>query len=228
MPMKKYNNKKKNGKRYYKKNALVNNRKLVRPKTYGFSRTREHLLALESPTDSWITTLDGSVVKTLAFSLSELNSYAEFTNLFDMYKLNMAIIKMYPSYSQVVSTTASVASTNYVITVWPNTSGTALTAAFDQNALNQIQRKSQWMFPLNKPTQIKCYLKQLNQVYATTAGLGTDYTVVKPKYISTAEPHTPHYGLNIHIRKVDGSSFGSDSARLLIKEKIYLTTRQVK
>ena len=135
-------------------------------------------------------------------------------------------MKFYPSYSQVVSSTAAVASVNYVITVWPNTNGQSLTAAFDQDALNQIQRKKQWMFPLNKPTTVSMYLKQLNNVFGGT--INTDYTVKKPQYISTLEPGTPHYGMNIHIRKVDGTAFGSNSARLLIKEKIYLTANQVK
>lgn len=209
---------------YRKKNAI--SRPIPRPKVYGFSRSRENLLALESPSDGWITTLDDAVVKTFAYDLAMLPAYTEFTNLFEQYKLNMVILKFYPSYSQVVSTTAPVASTNVVITVWPNTHGQPLTAAFDDTALLQVQRKRQWMFPLNRPTQLKMFLKQLSANYG--GALNTDYTTMKPRYVSTLETGMPHYGLNVHIKKVDGSAFASNSARLLIQEKIYLTCKQVK
>jgi hypothetical protein len=205
------------------------NLKAPRLKTYAFSRSREQLLALEDPdagATGWISTFDDAVVKTFTFSLSELPTATEFTGLFQQYKLNAAALKMYPSYSQVVSTDAAVASNNIIITVWPNTTGTVLTAAFTKAELNEVQRKRQWMFPLNRPTTILMKLNQLNQVY--NSSINTDYTVMKPRYISTTETATPHYGMNVHIAKVDGSTFSTNSTRLKIFEKIYLTCKQVK
>jgi hypothetical protein len=213
-----------------RKKQTANAISVSRPKTktYNFQRSREQLLALEDPdvgATGWLSTFDDAVVKTFTFSLAELPNYSEFTGLFSQYKLNSAAIKMFPSYSQVVSSTGSVASNNMIITVWPNYTGTPLTAAFTKAELNEIQSKRQWMFPLNKPTMIKMPLKQLNSIYNST--INTDYTVVRPRYISTTETATPHYGINVHICKCDGSAFGSDSARLKIFEKIYLTTKQV-
>lgn len=205
------------------------NTRVPRPKVYSFCRSREQLLALEDPdagATGWTSTFDDAVVKTFTFGLSELPNFNEFTSLFREYKLNAAAVKFYPSYSTVASTDAAVVSNNIIITVWPNTTGTALTAAFTKAELNEIQRKRQWMFPLNRPTTIYMPLKQLNSVYNTT--INTDYTVVKPRYISTAETTTPHYGINVHICKVDGSTFSTNSARLKIVEKVYLTTRQVR
>ena len=205
------------------------NRKLPKPKIYSFTRAREQLLALEDPdagATGWLSTFDDAVVKTFTSSLSELPNFTEFTGLFSQYKLNGLTLKMFPSYSQVVSTDAAVASNNIIITVWPNTTGTPLTAAFTKAELNEIQRKRQWMFPLNRPTSIYMPLKQLNSIYNST--INTDYTVVKPRYISTTETTTPHYGMNVHIAKVDGSTFSTNSARLKIFEKIYLTCKQVK
>lgn len=212
-------------KRVYKRRNAIS-RPMPRPKVYGFARARENLLALESPSDGWATTLDNAVVKTYAYDLAMLPSYTEFTNLFEQYKLNMALLKFYPSYSQVVSSTGAVASTNVVITVWPNVHGQPLTAAFSDDDLLQIQRKRQWMFPLNRPTQIKMYLKQLSMNYG--GAVNTDYTTMKPRYVSTIETGMPHYGINVHIKRIDGAAFASNSARLLIKEKIYLTCKQVK
>lgn len=218
-------------KRNYKNSKVSRNLSITPTKTYGFSRTRQHLLALESPDDGWITTIDGACVKTFSHSLSELADYGDFTNLYKQYKLNMCILKIFPSYSQVVSSTAPVASTNIIITIWKNTHGELLDATFDDNKLLQIQRKRQFMFPMNRPTTIKMYLRQLSEIYAPTTitppTIAPAYGTIRPKYISTAEPTTPHYSYNIHIKKVDGAAFGSNSPRLLMKEQVYLTTKQV-
>lgn len=213
---------------YNKKTAPHMNKKIPRPKVYAFHRQREQLLALEDPdagATGWISTFDDAVCKTFVFALNELPNYNEFTGLFQQYKLNACALKMYPSYSSVVSTDAAVVSNNILITVWANTTGTPLTAAFTKAELNQIQKKRQWMFPLNRPTTVTMPLKQLNQVYHST--INTDYTVMKPRYLSTTETSTPHYGVNVHIAKVDGSTFSSNSARIKIFEKIYLTCKQV-
>ena len=217
-------------KTYNKKKVMPSmNSRVPRPKVYSFCRSREQLLALEDPdagATGWISTFDDAVVKTFTFGLSELPNFNEFTSLFREYKLNAAAIKFYPSYSQVVSTDAAVVSNNIIITVWPNTTGTVLTAAFTKAELNEIQRKRQWMFPLNRPTTRYMPLRQLNTVY--NSAINNDYTTVKPRYIATSETTTPHYGINVHIAKVDGSTFSSNSTRLKIFEKIYLTCRQVR
>lgn len=94
-----------------------------RTKYYGFSRATDELVALENPTaggaSDWIQTTDDCVVKTFVFALDELPSYGEFQGLFSQYKLNMAIVKIFPSYSQIVSTDAAVTSNNIIITIWP-------------------------------------------------------------------------------------------------------------
>lgn len=205
------------------------NRNVPRPKVYPFKRQRDQLLALEDPSvgaTGWVTTVDDAVLKTFTWNLAELSDFDEFTSLFAQYKLNAAVVKFFPSYSQVTSSGTSVVSNNMIITVWPNTDGRALSSTFTKDELNQIQKKSQWMFPLSKPTSIKMNLKQLTQLYSSLAN--TDYAVTRPRYIGTSETSTPHYGMNVHIQKVDGSTFGSDSARLKIQETVYLTCKQVR
>lgn len=199
--------------------------RVPRPKVFPFARSTEHLLSLNAPDGGWITTLDNSIVKTFDFNLGELPNHTDFTNLFSQYKLNMAIVQIYPSASSVVVSTGPSGTQNMIITVWPNTHGTPLTAVFQDTELLEIQRKRQFMFPLNRPTNLKMYLKQLSNTYAGT--LNTDYTTVKPRYISTTETSTPHYGMNVHIRKLDGTAFGSNAPKLLFKQKLYLTCKQV-
>lgn len=200
----------------------------MRLRTYAFFRGRENLLACESPNDGWVASLvDNSVVKTFAFSLNELHNHTEFVNLYRQYKLNFAVIKMFPSYSSVVSSTSAVVSNNLIITMWPNTDGKVLDASFQDSQLLEKQAKRQFMMPQNKPVTLSMPLFQLRNTYGGAITNPVDYAIQKPKYISTAENATPHYGINVHIRKVDGSAFVSNDARFLIKEKIYFTARQV-
>lgn len=226
MPPKKYQRKRVyRKKKIYRKKTTGMALKVPKPRVMPFGRNMEYLLSLENPSNGWIQTLDNALVKTFDFNLAELPNFTDFTNLFSQYKLNMAILKIYPSASQVVVSTAAAGTQNMIITVWANTHGNPLTAVFQNSELLEIQRKKAWMFPMNKPTSIKMPLRQLTNTYAGT--LNTDYATVRPRYISTTETSTPHYGMNVHIRKMDGTAFGSNSARLLIRQKIYLTCKQV-
>lgn len=213
-------------KRVYRKSKTSMPLKVAQPKNYLFARSKENLLNLTSPDAGWITTLDNSLVKTFDFNLFSLPNPSDFTNLFGQYKLNMAIVKIFPSASQVLISTGPAGTQNMIITIWKNTHGVPLDATFSNAKLLEIQKKRQFMFPLNKPTTIKMYLKQLSHIYAGSTAF-PDYGTVKPRYISTTEPNTPHYGMNVHIRKLDATAFGSNAPTLLVREKIYLTTRQV-
>lgn len=224
MPPRKYNSYKKKTykKRTYKKKGTAH--RLPKPRVVPFHRSREYLLELDNPASGWITTTDNAVVKTFDFNLAELPNMTDFTNLFSQYKLNMAILKIFPSGSMLGSYPQS-QTQNMIITIWPNTHGNPLTAVFQNSELLEIQRKKSFMFPMNRPTSIKMYLKQLSNTYA--GSLNTDYATIKPRYISTSETSTPHYGMNVHIRRMDEGSFTSNSLRLLFREKIYLTCKQV-
>lgn len=198
--------------------------RVPKPRVVPFSRSKEYLLEMENPANGWIETTDNALVKTFDFNLAELPNYTDFVNLFSQYKLNMVILKIFPSGSMLGSFPQS-STQNMIITVWPNTHGNPLTTLFTNDKLLEIQRKKTFMFPQNKPTSLKMYLRQISNTYAGT--INTDYATVKPRYISTTEASTPHYGMNVHIRRMDGTAFGVNSLRLLFREKIYLTCKQV-
>ena len=198
-------------------------------KSYNFKRATDQLLALEDPDSGatgWVPTVDNGVVKTFVFALNELPNPTEFSNLFSEYKLNTCWLKIFPSMSQVVSGDTQTFS-NIIMTVWPNRTVTAITSAFTIEDLNQIQRKRSFLMPQQRPTTIKMPLNQLDARYGGGANV-TDYMVARPKYCSTTETSTPHYGFNIHIQRVDRAPFTYNSTRLLMKENIYLSTRGVK
>lgn len=228
----KYNNKKKMFKKRNYNRPKVKGALAPKPKTYAFSRSTENFLNMDTPTNGWITTSDNAVVRSFTWNLAGLTSNAEFTSLFSQYKLNYAIVKMFPTISKFTGVQGPVIGTAYggnsIITMWRNTHGVPLDSSFSTADLLQIQAKRQFMVPSQKPTLIKMPLKQLNNLYSTATGLGSDYSTVKPRYISTSETATPHYGLNIHIRKIDGTPFVAGGNDMLIKEQILLTTKQVK
>lgn len=119
----------------------------MRVRTYAFSRSVENLLAMEAPTDGWITagnplTTGACLVKTFTFDLAELPNHLEFKNLYRQYKLNYAVVKMFPSYSSIVSTTGPIVTNNCIITIWPNTDGKALDATFLNENLLEKQAKN--------------------------------------------------------------------------------------
>ena len=223
---------------FVRKGKAYNRRSKSRIRTYAFNRQMESLLALEAPTSGsdWISITDASdpyghcLVKTFKFNMADLPNPNDFQNLYRQYKLNHAVMKMFPSYSQIAMTHTAVGTTNLIITIWKNTDGTELDGGFRNAKLLEIQAKKQFLMPQNKPLTISMPLHQLRNTYAgQTLGINNppDYAIKKPSYISTTEMNTPHYGFNVHIRKVDGSAFTSNGPRFLIKEKLYFTCKQV-
>ena len=60
-----------------------------------------------------------------------------------------------------------------------------------------------------KPITLYTKVKQLNHITATT--LNTDYAVQNPRWVSTGETGTAHFGLNVCFQKADAGMFASDS-----------------
>lgn len=205
------------------KAVLVNN-----PKVFPFKRQMEEYVDFSSPPSDWVTTLDNQLVRTFTYNLNDLPNHSEFTNLFAQYKLNYAIVEMFPNVSQMTSGYVAVggAASNYIVTVWRNTHGVPLNAAFTRDELLEIGSKRTFMMPTVKPTRFKMPLKQLSATYAST--LNTDYATVKPRYINTTEDTTQHYGINVAISRVDGTAFNSNAPNCLVRSTILLTCKQVK
>lgn len=225
MPPKRPYKKKMNRKRNYRKPRAV---MVSRPRVFAFKRQTETYLDMTSPSDGWLTTLDNQIVKTFTFNLNDLPNHSEFVNLFAQYKLNYAVIELFPNVSAMTAGYVQTggAASNFLCTVWRNTHGVPLTAAFTKDQLLEIQRKRTFMMPTSKPTRFKMPLKQLSTMYAST--LNSDYATVKPRYINTTEDTTQHYGINVAISRVDGTAFNSNAPNCLVRNTVLLTCKQVK
>lgn len=203
-------------------------------------------------TPNWVRGANNQVCATMLFSLSQLPSHTEYKQLFQMYKLNYVVMKIYPSTSSVVSQNinepivpGTTGVSNFTITTWRNQTGQPLDATYTDNDLNQVPAKKRRLFPKNKPYVIKAKLNQLSTTFhsdqesveVNTVGGGTanvikpfnqDFSVRKPRYINTLEDSTPHFGLNIVFKKVDDSYFDEMSPRLKIMYTLYFTCKGLK
>lgn len=205
-------------------------RTIPRARVYPFRRSTQHVLSLGAPDNGWVATIDNSVVKTFTFSLAELDNYHEFTSLFSMYKLNYAMVKLFPNLTGSITASNAGGGGTYIVTIWPATNGQAIGATFTKEDLNQIQRKRRFMLPATRATTLKMPLKQLGLVYGTTIvpPSTVDYTVMTPKYVATTEPNTVHYGMHIHITPTDGSAPANTWTNYLtVMQDVYLTCKQV-
>ena len=111
----------------------------------------------------------------------------------------------------------------------PARSGESVTV--DDDMLNQQQTVMRRLCinTIGKPVKLYSKCKQLSEVYASLTN--TDYALQTPKFISTAEPSANHYGLNMHLQRIDGLDFASgksNSQYVRIERTYYITCKQVK
>lgn len=167
--------------------------------------------------------------------MTMLPNYAEFKALFAQYRL-MAISQEY-----YFSDTGSV---NISDGTYNNTGGKQILMHINPNAVgkdnalllteqffleSQVAKKKVCLNGNGYPVKFYSKLTQLSQVYANELAV-TDYAKQRPKFVSTAEDNTEHYGQDIRLERVDGQPFstgGTVYPRVKIITKVYLQCRQV-
>ena len=218
--------------KWYKKSKIM---RPLQPKVYHFKRVFEEIVDLNQ-TDAgqgWIQN-DNGVYKQFVYALNELPGYTDFTNLFQMYKLTGASVKMYFSNTNSEERdTQSFSNSQLLMRIAPNPSGT--TASVLVNPLNQqwfnecqATKRRLCLNAMGKPLATYTKLKQLSEVYHNVGN--SDYQVVSPKWISTGENATPHYGLNCRLDRVSGEPLTSgfnNSQKVRIMTTLYVACKQV-
>lgn len=203
----------------------------LRPKTYVFKRTISESFNMTSPPSHW--DIEGSVgaptalTATQVFSLADLGTsdpggYEDFTKLFAMYKINAVGIKMYFSSTAVQQVASS--GDQIIIYTAPNRIGRK-DQTLDENFFlaNQSTKVRTAINSNGKPFKLYQRVRQLSSMYASTAN--TDYATVKPRYISTGEALTPHYGLNIRMQLVNDLGISRTAVKILYT--YYISCKQV-
>ncbi len=221
--------------RNYRKRPVL--AKAMRPAVYYFKRRYSEVVTLNtaSPPLGWSAS-GNSLVRTFVFKLSDLLDYSDFTNMFNQYKLTGVKLEFIFSNtsSGPVGNTDSASSvpavqSNSQIMMWlcPNNTGDGQTVG--PNEMLKISSSTKRAC-INGGRSIHTY-QRLNQLGLVYGGVGNDdHSMVKPRFISTSEPHALHYGQHCCLEKSDQTVFASDitnyqSVRILYT--YYIHCRQV-
>ena len=201
-----------------------NNKNMLTPNVYPICRQFENLVVLENPPSggNFIAAADNMVVGHVECNLGELPGYTELTSLFAQYKLNAVTLTCTPTYQQDVDPTST---ETVICDIWRSNHGDTPTAAFQISDLLQIQKRQTFIMPQRKSFKRSMMLNQLSNTYAGTTN--NDYTIQKPRYLSTSEGTTPHYGINFCFRRPDGAAFTTMSPRLLMNYNVKSTFKQI-
>lgn len=223
-------------KRVYKKKP-IKMAKAMRPAVYYFKRRYSEVVTLNtaSPPLGWSAS-GNSLTRSFIFKLSDLLDYSDFTNMFNQYKLTG--VKMEFIFSNTGSgpvgnndSASAVPATqsNSQIIMWlcPNNSGDGVTISPNQMLKTSSSTKRSC---INGGRPIHLY-QRLNQLGLTYGGVGNDdHAIVRPRFISTTEPHALHYGQHCCLEKSDQTVFASNTTNyqsVRILYTYYIHCRQV-
>lgn len=198
-------------------------RALAAPKPYLFKRTIAETLSLSntSPPDGWTSTVN-NLGKAFGWTLSAVNDYTDFTQLFKYYRLKGARIRMYFSNTtSVVDDSSHVPNNGQILmTIDRNMDGNASNVATESHYLDsQTAKRKLCLRNDGKPIDIYMPLKQLSEI-VNVSGTSTS-AMVSPKWVDTGEYAVPHYGYNIMLQRVDGDAFTSG---LTTSQKVKMLT----
>ncbi len=201
----------------------------LRPATYFFKRTMTEVIPLQPTVDGWDSVGNG-LSKTLIYSIAQVQDYTDFTNLFALYKLNAVNLQLTLSATNANANTptASANPSQIIAYTSPNQVGAAETLN-EQYFLNTTSsKKRNLMNSQGRGVNFYMKLKQLGNTYSGLGG--DDYTLQRPRLISTKEPTCPHYGLNMRLQRVDNLPFStgfSGDIYMKITTTYYIQCKQV-
>ena len=210
------------GERRWRRQARRNFRPArgLTPQVMSFKRSRTEMLILNntSAPSGW-TTVDNGISVPLVFSLSQIPDSTDFVNLFNSYKI--VGIRMQGWYSNSVADSENQQSMVYWV---GNSMGNVLGTALDEQYFldRPTHKKRVLVNSMGKPS-FDLYMKmsQLSQIYQST--VNTDYGLSRPRFISTGETTTGHYGVSMHIRRLDGNNWTAGTTNPYPQLKINYT-----
>ncbi len=218
---------KKRGKTGFKKRRVGRPSGKLVQSTYFFTRHLQEVRAsLATASSGQWHTAGNETSWYQSFELNDLNDYTDFTNLFDMYRINAVKVELIPQATTVPQGNAdgSADFSQLICYVVPNKLGRYSTSApiTEQIALDtQAVKIRRWV---NGKT-LKLYTK-LNQLSAIYNSPTNDYAKIKPKFVSTDEFDTPHYGLSLLFLNQNGGTLPTVPVKIITK--YYLELRGAK
>lgn len=217
-----------------KKQLARPQRGLNNPSVHIFRRsvTQTIQLSTTSVPEGWYAS-GNNLYKNWGFSLSGLGSHQEFVDLFKYYRLKGARVQMYFSNTGSQPTMGSnmyYPNSQVLLHLDTNRDGEdSSTSGLEQTYLNsQTAKKRLCLRNDGRPVDIYMPLRQQSMIYGGTAN--TDYATVRPRWISTNEPLTPHFGFKTMLQRVDGQPFAgitTNTQYVKITTTIYFQCKKV-
>lgn len=194
---------------------------------YQFKRQMTSVISLNNVSTPAGWTADGNAIfKQFVYTLDQLPNYTEFTALFASYKICAVKMEIF------FSNTNSVDSNSQILCYYDsNPQGEAVALTEQHYMQSQTSRKRVLASTSRRPVKFYTKCKQLSVLYHQLQPTPlTDYGMVWPKYISTSEPTTPHYGFNVRLQRIDDRGFGTDLNHFQyakINTTVYITCKRV-
>lgn len=219
--------------RFYKRRTRPVIQRGLRPAIYPFKRSQAVVIGLNtsSPPTGWNVN-GNNLYRNWGLTLGELPDHTDFVNLFKYYRLKGVRIQLYFSNTSSPTEDGNNNSPNQQIMMWIDTNkdGSNFAAAGVENTYlsSQTAKKKLCIRANGRPIDIYMPLMQQAQMYGGPSA--TDYTTQKPKWVSTSEATTPHYGLKMMLQRLDGQPFTSginNSQYCKIIQTVYFQCKKV-
>jgi len=193
----------------------------LRPATYAFKRSISTTLDLGniSAYSDWIyTPLEPGGNKKWTFQLRDLSEFGDFTTLFGFYRINAVNVQIImPNTVTDAGALTQAARGNFVCYAIADrdTFADSYTSGVEADYLRcQSHKKTLMTTTDGRPHNFYMKVNQLS--LATHSETNNDYRVVSPKFISTKEPYTKHYGLQTRIQRTDNQEFGGGVVKFIM------------
>lgn len=191
---------------------------------YNFKRTWCQVLTLDNNAapDGWTSLVsvgDEAIVQNFVIGASTIPDFTNFANLFDSYRLKGVSIKAF--FSNTVSMNSNRQGLLYYV---QNRAGQAQPTDLTEDYFNSRPRANKRVLlnSTGKPSfNIYMPLTQLSNTYNST--INNDYAQVKPRFISTSETTTPHYGFSLRLQRLDNQNWTTGSTNPYPVIKLYYT-----
>jgi len=209
--------------------------KPMKPSVHFFKRTIAETISLgATPPDGWVSDGAHGIYPSGFFSLDSLPVYQDFQNLFSQYKIAAVSQKLYFSVTSSGSTLDGAAlpafnNSQILMRCVPHRIGSSEVVNDEFLNQQQVVKRRLCINTMGKPVSVYTKLKTLSETY--NSAVDSDYSAQWPKFISTGEASTPHYGINMHLQRIDGLQFASghnNNQRVRIESTLYLVCKHVK
>lgn len=168
---------------------------------------------------------DIGIGRYFSFSLDSLPSYAEFTALYDQYRINAVVLKI-KFMQQTPSQTEQIAVPDIIqpICHWV-VDYTDVGAPGSVDVLRQFGNYRQKAMRANSPIAIKLFPRFARANYRTAVTTG--YSPARG-WLETASPNVPHYGVKMFVDAGWMGGTGEHTVgRMIVEAKYYLSFKNV-